>query len=98
MPAMMKCPTCGFEGPHGFNEPGVGGIMMFYHSAPSGTCRSFTVNNKWFTSKAEAWKEVRPLLVADRADPDWLAAWDARIIEGDEKKFERLIQKWRDSH
>lgn len=95
MPAYMKCEKCGFDGPHGFNDPGVGGIITFYHSTPTGTCRTYTVKDQWFTEWADAWRCVRPDLVQDRADPDWLAAWDALIIEKNQKKHQRLLEVWR---
>ena len=107
MPAYMACPTCGFNGPHGFNDPGVGGIQRFYHSIPAGagggTCFSFHADGKWFKTMKEAWYHVRPRLVREqtkrdgRPDKFWLAAFDAKIIENDEKKYKRLIRKWEKS-
>ncbi len=104
MPAYMKCPTCGFDGPHGFNDPGVGGIRRYYHSTPTGTCFSFFVDDQWFTTEADAWKHVRPRLVADQKRRDgcedtfWLQAFDALILEKDEKKYKRFIRKWNKQH
>ena len=101
MPAMMKCPTCEkYEGPHGFNDPGVGGIMRFYHTTTEGVCYSFYADNQWFKTEADAWKQVRPRLAADQRRRDgvedtlWLEAFDALILEKDEKKHKRLIKRW----
>lgn len=96
MPAMMTCPTCGFNGPHGFTDPGVGGITMFYHSTPTDTCRSYTVEDQWFTTKEEAWRFVRPRLRG--ADTNWLKAWDAEILEHNHAKYEKFMAKWRAEH
>ena len=94
MPAMMTCPICGYDGPHGFNEPYVGGIVHFYHLA--GDCQgAWTVDNKWFSSLQEAWQYIRPKLAAEpKTDSSWLAAWDARIMEKNETKAMKLFRQW----
>lgn len=97
MPAMMTCPSCGFDGPHGFNEPYVGGIVHFYHT--SGACEgAWEVRGKWFKSLADAWTFIRPYLARDGASKVWLSAWDARIVEKDEDKAQRLFKQWKDSY
>jgi hypothetical protein len=98
MPAVFECPKCkGGNVNHGFNEPGVGGITTFYHSTPTGYCYNYYVGEHWFPTMEEAWMFVRPNL-QPTSDPDWLAAWDAKILEHNQKKYDRLMKKWRDKH
>jgi hypothetical protein len=94
MPAYFKCPFCGFDGPHGFTEPGVGGIMHFYHDSPdTNKCDgSWEVDGQVFPTRVEAWKQARTKFPKDI----WRDAWDARILEGNEPKANRLFKKWRE--
>ena len=110
MPAVMKCPTCGFQGNHGFTDT-VAGIVRFYHSTPDpqqegqvqGNCYSFHADDQWFTTLEDAWKHVRPRLVREQTardgkpDTNWLGAWDARILDHDERKAKKLFKAWENS-
>lgn len=97
MPAETTCKTCGFQGNHGFTS-GVGGMMHYYH--PDGRSRTgrgsptfcgfWTVERREFKTKADAWRYLRK----QYADDAWRRGWDARILEGKERKASRLFNQW----
>lgn len=67
MPAMTTCPTCGFDGPHGFTVP-FPYTTKFYH----GSCVWYVgVGGQVFTSLEDAAKAV--VAHDSRYDRLWLA-------------------------
>jgi hypothetical protein len=92
MPAMIACPNsqCQFPGPLGFNDPAPWGIH-FYHSGCPG---AWLFNEVWYDTQAEAWEAYKKQ--HGPFDPDWVAAFDAKILRNDHEEYERLIQVWRE--
>ena len=94
MPAILPCPNtkCDHPGPLGFNDPVPWG-QHFYHT---GDCPgAWRYDGQWYDTEAQAytaWKRGQSL------DPDWEAAFDARILRRDMAAYNRLIQVWRDKH
>lgn len=99
MPVYLRCPICGFEREHGFLLL-VGGITGFSHFIPG--CEPqwvmecshywYEFKGKTYRTKKEAWKEARKQYPKDT----WRDAWDARLIEQNEKKAQRLFAEWRE--
>lgn len=85
MPAMTTCTTCGYAGGLGFVGR-VGGITYFYHSQ----CGFYSASGKDFPTLKDAWNFIR----GRYPDDAWRQAWDAKILEGKERKADRLFKKW----
>jgi hypothetical protein len=47
----------------------------------------------WYASEADAWAAYKA--ARGPFDPDWIAAFDARIVEKNERKYKRHIKVWR---
>lgn len=98
MPVMTKCSTCGFEGNHGFTSC-VGGITKFYHTIDEtkldcmeNSCQFYEYEGKPYKTYAAAWKVAREAYPNDF----WRQAYDALILENNQRKHNRLIDKWRE--
>ena len=101
MPAMTKCPFCGFDGAHGFTGCGPG-IMHFHHTKGRGTnpeCGGFYLGHedKAFRTRLEA-LEARVLPEAERSslesDRVWAQATRADCA-GKWRLAKRLFEQWR---
>ena len=98
MPALIPCPNtnCQHRGPCGFNDPSPWGTH-FYHSCGDDWCPgAWLYNENWYDAEVDAWKAYKqdnPTL-----EKEWVAAFDARIIEGDFENYEELIEVWRLLH
>lgn len=98
MPAITKCKSCGFEGNHGFTNC-VAGITKFYHRIDKNkadclenTCQFFEYDGKTYPTLAKAWKVARESYPNDY----WRQAYDALILDNNQRKYNRLISKWRE--
>jgi len=93
MPALLPCPNtkCNHPGPLGFNDPSPWG-RHFYHGRDCEGAWSY--ENKWYDTEAEAYKQYK---IDYPGKPEsWVNAFDAKIIEKDHDKYDRLIQVWRE--
>lgn len=91
MPALMKCPRkgCNHPGPMGFTDPVPWGIHFYHGSHCPG---AWLYREKWYDTEAAAWKQYKrdnPQL-----DPDWVKAFDARILKGSERAYTYWINRW----
>jgi len=98
MPAMTKCPFCGFDGPHGFGMANRG-IMRFYHSKGLGTdptCGGFYAGRKSYRTRLEA-LEAEILPAMDRSSLESERVWAQAMradCRGENPKAKRLFKKW----
>ena len=70
MPAMVKCPICGFDGPHGFTEAGP--YMMAYYHRDHGNgyaCTWYEGLGRKYKTRNAAWRAVM------KADPWFDKLW-----------------------
>ena len=95
MPVLMKCPhpDCQFPGPLGFSEGAPWGQRFYHTDCRPGECPGMWLyNGNWYKTEAEAWVQYKK----DHGpfDRDWERAFDARILENNEKKFQKYINLW----
>lgn len=96
MPILVDCAKCGPQTPHGFHIP-VAGIMHIYQTLEGVGCSFYEVvenGEQRHDTLAAAWTAIRHRW--PRGD-SWASAWDARILEGNEEKAQRLFKRWIDS-
>jgi len=108
MPAITKCPVCGFEGNHGF--VGVVGGLHFYHTIDPNAMQCMANSCGFYLGASPARKtyrtalelfaaEVEPVSArsARQSDRVWAQAWRARLT-GHERKAKRLFAQWTELH
>lgn len=91
MPLIMACPhpKCDHPGPLGFGNPHPWGMYVYHGSSCPGV---WLYDDNWYANQAEAWKQYKK----DRGpfDANWTKAYDALILEKNERKYKIWINRW----
>jgi hypothetical protein len=81
MPAICKCPKCGFNGAHGFS-PTNGGLMLYHHKQDGSVCKYYAGDDgNIYSTHLDLFKAVTIPRARQSRDPGVESWIKARIAE-----------------